>query len=117
MAVLQAAAGVSWQPPPGLSGKCPRCAERSGTYLARYMCRHSGTVLSGHFIFRTFEGDRLVREDRDGLKMYFYTYHQMLTLFRLVGFEIVEQYGSFAKTPLDESASDMNFVLKPANTV
>jgi len=38
----------------------------------------------------------------------------MRALFVLAGLEVVEEYGSFAKTPLDNSAEQMIFVLRRA---
>jgi hypothetical protein len=35
-------------------------------------------------------------------------------LFLLAGLEVVEEYGSFAKTQLDNNATDMVFLLKRA---
>jgi hypothetical protein len=38
----------------------------------------------------------------------------MVGLFRLAGLEIVEEYGSFRKAPLDNEAENMIFVLRKA---
>jgi len=48
------------------------------------------------------------------LKLSYYTYPYLRTLFLLAGLEPVEEYGSFAKTPLDNCASEMIFVLRKA---
>lgn len=69
-------------------------------------------ILSGTFTYRTFEGERLVQEEVEPLKMSYYTYPQMRALFLLAGLEVVEEYGSFAKAPLDENAKEMIFVGK-----
>jgi SAM-dependent methyltransferase len=66
------------------------------------------------FIFRTYRGEELVREEREGLKMSYYTYQQLRALFLLAGLEPVAEYGSFAKTPLDNSAQEMIFLLRRA---
>ncbi|HTU36000.1 MAG TPA: class I SAM-dependent methyltransferase [Candidatus Acidoferrum sp.] len=66
----------------------------------------------GTFIYRTFEGDRLVREETAPLHMTWYTYPQLRALFLLADLEVVEEYGSFATGPLDNSATEMIFVLK-----
>jgi SAM-dependent methyltransferase len=65
------------------------------------------------FIFRTYRGDELVLEEREGLKMCYYTYPQLHALFLLAGLEPVAEYGSFAKTALDNSAEEMIFLLRP----
>lgn len=64
------------------------------------------------FIFRTYEGERLVEEETEFLKMSYYTYPHLRALFLLVGLEIVEEYGSFDRTPLDNNAKEMIFVLR-----
>jgi SAM-dependent methyltransferase len=68
-------------------------------------------IFSGVFIYRTFEGDRLIREETSPLHMTWYTYPQLRALFLLTDLEVVEEYGSFAKAPLDNSATEMIFVL------
>jgi len=70
---------------------------------------------SATFLFRTYEGDKLVREEIEPLKMSYYTYPHLRALFLLAGLEPVEEYGSFEKTPLDHTASEMIFVLRKAN--
>ena len=54
----------------------------------------------GDFIFRTYRGDQLVKEDRSTLNMSYYTYPQVLLLFKATGFKIVEEYGSYDKEPI-----------------
>ncbi len=66
------------------------------------------------FIFRTYEGDRVVKQETESLKLCYYTYPHMRALFVLAGLEVVEEYGSCAKTPLDNSAEQMIFVLRRA---
>lgn len=66
---------------------------------------------SGTFLYRFFEGDWLVHEETAPLHMTWYTYPQMRALFALAGLEVVEEYGSFAKAPLDNAATEMIFVL------
>jgi SAM-dependent methyltransferase len=66
------------------------------------------------FIFRSFRKGGLRLEETDTLKMSFYTYPHLRTLFLLAGLEIVEEYGSFAKTPMDHSAVEMIFLLRNA---
>jgi hypothetical protein len=69
---------------------------------------------SATFIFRTYEGDKLVLEETEPLKMSYYTYPHLRALFMLAGLEPLEEYGSFAKTPLDNAAEQMIFVLGKA---
>jgi ubiquinone/menaquinone biosynthesis C-methylase UbiE len=68
-------------------------------------------TFSGSFIFRTYEGNKLVQEETEPLKMSYYTYPQLRALFLLAGLEPLEEYGSFAKTPLDNNAEQLIFVL------
>ena len=46
--------------------------------------------------------------------MSYYTYPHLRALFVIVGLEPVEEYGSFAKTPLDNNAEQMIFLLRRA---
>jgi SAM-dependent methyltransferase len=67
---------------------------------------------SATFIFRTYQGERLVQEETEALRMSYYTYPHLRAIFLLTGLEIVEEYGSFERTPLDNDAQQMIFVLK-----
>jgi SAM-dependent methyltransferase len=67
-------------------------------------------VFSGLFIFRTLEGDKIVAEEREGLRMSYYTYPQFMLLFELCGFRVLEEYGSFSREPID-ICKEMIFVL------
>jgi SAM-dependent methyltransferase len=67
---------------------------------------------SGTFIYRAYEGDRIVGEETEPLDLTWYTYPELRALFLLVGLEPVEEYGSFAKAPLDNSSSEMIFILR-----
>jgi SAM-dependent methyltransferase len=69
-------------------------------------------VFSFTFIFRTYKGDKLVREESEPFKLSYYTYPHLKALFRLERLEPVAEYGSFAKTPLDNTAEQMIFLLK-----
>ena len=51
-------------------------------------------------------------EETDKLKMSYYTYPRLRALFLHAGLEIVQEYGSFEKTPLDNSAVEMSFLLR-----
>ena len=64
------------------------------------------------FIFRTYEAGVLVSEETAPLRMSYYSYPQLNALFLLANLKIVEQYGSFAKIPLDNSAEEMIFILQ-----
>ena len=58
----------------------------------------------------------MIQEEIEPLKMSYYTYPHLRALFQLAGLEIKEEYGSFAKTPLDNNAEQMIFLLKKAGT-
>ena len=64
------------------------------------------------FFLRTYEGEDLVREESESMSLCYYTYPHLRTLFLLAGLRVVEEYGSFNKTPLDNSATDMIFLLQ-----
>jgi SAM-dependent methyltransferase len=70
---------------------------------------------SGAFIFRTFEGDRVVHEETAPLHMTWYFYSQLQALFRIAGLDVVEEYGSFSKAPLDNTSIEMIFILRKAS--
>jgi hypothetical protein len=87
-----------------------------GRLIQRYYRRESHDKINQNFsltfIFRTWDGDRLIQEETEPLKMSYYTYPHLRALFMMAGLEIAEQYGSFAKTPLDNHAQQMIFLLK-----
>jgi SAM-dependent methyltransferase len=64
------------------------------------------------FIFRSFRNGEVILEETDTLKMSFYTYPHLRALFSQAELEIVEEYGSFQKTPLNNSAEEMIFLLR-----
>ena len=66
------------------------------------------------FIFRTFEDEQCVLQESETLKMSFYTYPHLRALFLLAGLEPIAEYGSFARTPLDNDAEEMIFLVRPA---
>ncbi len=68
------------------------------------------------FIFRSYRKGQLALEENDTLKMSYYTYPHLRALFLLAGLEPVAEYGSFAKAPLDDTAEEMIFLLRPARS-
>jgi SAM-dependent methyltransferase len=68
------------------------------------------------FIFRSYRNGQLALEEIDTLKMSYYTYPHLQALFLLAGLEPVAEYGSFAKTPLDNTAEEMIFLLRPVRS-
>jgi SAM-dependent methyltransferase len=64
------------------------------------------------FTFRTYQGNKLVREESEPFKLSYYTYPHLKALFLLAGLEPIAEYGSFAKMPLNNSAGQMIFLLK-----
>jgi putative transposase len=48
-------------------------------------------------------------------RLSYFTYPHLRALFMLAGLEVVGEYGSFAKTPLDNSAEQMIFLLRRAH--
>jgi len=54
----------------------------------------------GEFIFRSYRGDELVKEERSNVKMSYYTYPQVHLLLKSTGFQIREEYGSYSKEPI-----------------
>ena len=88
--------------------------EVSGRIVRRFFVRESvdklNQVFSGQFIFRVFEGDTVIAEEREEIQLSYYTYPQFLLLFELCGFRVLEEYGSFAREPIG-ICREMIFVL------
>jgi SAM-dependent methyltransferase len=89
----------------------------SETLVRRYYCKDAldkiNQSLSLTFIFRTYRNGELIREESESLKMSYYTYPHLRALFLMADLEPVAEYGSFAKTPLDNTAEEMIFLLRP----
>jgi SAM-dependent methyltransferase len=66
------------------------------------------------FIFRTYQSGTLTLEETEAFQLGYYTYPHLRALFQLAGLEPVAEYGSFAKTPLDNTAEQMIFLLRKA---
>ena len=91
---------------------------QDGRRIRRFFCKDSNDVLgqsfSGRFIFRVYEGEELVAEEEDRLKMGFYTYPQLRLLFKHVGLEVLAEYGDFDRRPLGPEGPQMIFSLRAA---
>jgi SAM-dependent methyltransferase len=105
----------------GIGQEMPELEWQAGSdsIVRRYFRKDSvdkiNQVFSFTFIFRTYQGDQLVREESEPFKLSYYTCPHLKALFRLAGLEPVAEYGSFAKTPLDNTAEQMIFLLKRAD--
>jgi SAM-dependent methyltransferase len=64
------------------------------------------------FVFRTYQWGDLILEETEAFRLCYYTYPHLRALFRLAGLEPVAEYGSFAKTPMDNTAEQMIFLLR-----
>ena len=88
----------------------------SETVIRRYYRKDSvdkiNQTFSLTYFFRTYRNGKLTLEESDTLKMSYYTYPQLRALFLLAGLETVAEYGSFARTPLDNSSNEMIFSLR-----
>ena len=67
---------------------------------------------SGRFIFRLCEGDQVLSEEAQPLKMSFYTYPHLKLLFHVAGLESVGEFGSFDRKPIGPEAPEMIFLLQ-----
>jgi SAM-dependent methyltransferase len=92
-------------------------ASQSEAVIRRYVRTESVDKIAQNysltFIFRTYRNGQMIAEERDTLKMSYYTYPQLRALFLLAGLEPTAEYGSFDKGPLDNSAQEMIFFLRP----
>jgi len=69
-------------------------------------------TFSGRFIYRTFDGAKLLQEESDSVTITCYTYGQLQLLFHMTGLEPVAEYGTFAKAPLRGDSPEMIFILR-----
>jgi SAM-dependent methyltransferase len=69
-------------------------------------------IFSFTFIFRTYESGKLIQEETEPFRLCYYTYPHLRALFRLAGLEPIAEYGCFSKTPLDNTAEQMIFLLR-----
>lgn len=69
-------------------------------------------IFSFTFIFRTYQAGKLIQEETEPFRLCYYTYPHLRALFDLAGLEPNAEYGSFAKTPLDNTAEQMIFLLR-----
>ena len=76
--------------------------------------RKTDQVMLGTLLFRIYENDRVLREERQTLEMHFYSLPELEGYFAAAGLAIEQRYGSYDLKPLDENASQMVFVLKAA---
>jgi SAM-dependent methyltransferase len=87
-----------------------------GKIIRRYVRRESADKIhqtfSLTFIYRTYQGGKLIQEETAPLQMSYYTYPHLRALFMLAGLEVVEEYGSFDRMPLDNNSDQMIWVLK-----
>lgn len=88
------------------------------TVVRRYFRKESvdkiNQIFRFSFIYRTFRADQLILEETEAFKLAYFTYPHLRALFLLAGLEPVAEYGSFAKTPLDNTAEQMIFLLRKA---
>ena len=91
-----------------------------GTVIRRYFRKDSFDKIQQSFtitfIFRVYRHGQLTAEERETLSMSYYTYPHLRALFLLAGLEPVAEYGSFAKTPLDNDSEEMIFLLRSARS-
>lgn len=88
----------------------PACIVRR--YLRKESLDKINQNFAASFIFRTYQNGKLLQEETEPIKLSYYTYPHLRALFLLTGLEIVEEYGSFERAPLDNDAEEMIFLLK-----
>jgi SAM-dependent methyltransferase len=80
-------------------------------YFVRQKVNKLEQYFEGAFLYKSYEQGIMTRQETAPLKMGYYTYPQMLLLFEQTGLEIVNEYGSFDKEPID-ICKEMIFVLR-----
>ena len=107
-------AEMEWSPNPD-----PDSAVAKTTTVRRYFRKDHvdkiNQIFCFTFIYRTFSEGQLILEETEVLQLSYFTYPHLRALFMLAGLEVVAEYGSFAKTPLDNSAEQMIFLLRRAH--
>ncbi len=92
-----------------------RVPGRPDRVIRRYLRRTKVDLLNqffeGEFVYRTFDMEMLIEEERAPLKLGYYTYPQLLLLFKQCGLQVAEQYGGFRKEPIDV-CKELIFVLR-----
>jgi SAM-dependent methyltransferase len=99
-----------WRPDPG-------SAEVVRRYFRKESVDKINQIFYFTFIYRTIRGGELILEETEAFQLSYFTYPHLRALFLLAGLEPVAEYGSFAKTPLDNSAEQMIFLLRKAPAV
>jgi SAM-dependent methyltransferase len=89
---------------------------KPGTIIRRFYRKDSVDKIhqsfSGAFVYRWFEGDRMIREETAPLHMTWYLYPELRALLALAGLEVEQEYGSFAKSALNNESTEMIFVVR-----
>ena len=91
---------------------------RDGTdrVLRRYFVKDEfdpvNLVFTGTFIFRLCEGDQVLSEEVEPIKMSVYTYPHLKALFCAAGLESVVEFGSFDRQPIGPDTPELIFLLK-----
>src|SRR5271165_4742096 len=96
-----------WSPDPG-------SAEVVRRYFRKESVDKINQIFYFTFIYRTFRSGELILEETEAFRLAYFTYPHLRALFLLAGLEPVAEYGSFAKTPLDNNAEQMIFLLRKA---
>ena len=85
-----------------------------GREVARYFRTDTVDTINqcfdGAYLFRTYDDGAVIDEREIGFSMSFFTYPQMMLLFRLAGLEVVESYGTFDRKPLTGESPELIFV-------
>ncbi len=90
--------------------------DETGRTIRRYFVKDGfdpvNLVFSGSFIFRLCEGDQVLSEEVEPIKMSVYTYPHLKALFCAAGLESVGEFGSFDRQPIGPDTPEMIFLLK-----
>ena len=90
----------------------------SATVVRRYFRKDSvdkiNQTFNFTFIYRTLRAGELILEEIETFQLTYFTYPHLRALFLLARLEVIAEYGSFAKTPLDNTAEQMIFLLRKA---
>jgi SAM-dependent methyltransferase len=104
-------AEMEWSPDPDPGSGATKTVRR---YFRKDFVDKINQTFHFTFIYRTLRDGELIGEETEAFQLSYFTYPHLRALFLLAGLKVVAEYGSFAKTPLDNSAEQMIFLLRKA---
>jgi hypothetical protein len=87
-----------------------------GKIIRHYIRRESADkihqTVRSTFIYRIYEGGKLIQEETAPFQTSYYSYPHLRALFMLAGLEVVEEYGSFDRRLLNNNSDRMILMVR-----